>query len=358
LNAVKSEWSTKFISQGHLASLINLVINTDLKKINSLLFINTLSLIYQILHFYLMSSESKQFWNDDLFYKTLDAFLYSSKYISSTEDTMIPEYCQLVETLRRFLEDMLYLDDKFCNAFLLYPNLKNLYLEVFINLPQAGTAQEHFKGLMKTFLGIFKNAPEKQLSNRMFKILFESLPVAAIESPKPATMALKYLTEILTEFDLKKDFGCSIDISFLISQITNQSKKLSEDESKIIASFNLLFQYLNNNENIIETLSEASLELAQELLTKGLFGVGDNREIYKPKYNSKDLVELAFKLLALLTENDKCFRYVTDRLVKIHQEGVWRKHTYSSWNLSSSKLKKKNLVYAGLKNLGCSKFSL
>ena len=251
-------------------------------------------------------------------------------------------------------------DDKFCNAFLLYPNLKNLYFEIFINLPQTDTdtsqVQEHFKGFMNTFLGVLKNTPEKQLSNRMFKILFENLPVAAIESPKPATVALKYLAEILSEFNLKKDFDCSIDISFLISQITNQSKKLSEDESKIADSFTLLWQYLSNHESTVETLPEASLELAKELLTKGLFGIGANEEICKPKYHSRDLVDLAFKILALLTKNTQCFKFVGDQLVKIHHEGIWRKHTYSSWNMSSSKSKRKTLVYSGLKNLGCSKY--
>jgi len=54
LGAVKSEWASFFVAGKGVASIIQLVLNTDLRRINNFLFLKTISLLYEMLNFFFL----------------------------------------------------------------------------------------------------------------------------------------------------------------------------------------------------------------------------------------------------------------------------------------------------------------
>jgi len=260
---------------------------------------------------------------------------------------------------------MLKYNLNFCKTFLLYPNLKNLYTEIFINLCNEGQIndfQGHFAQFMNVLFDALQNFPEKQLSTKLFKILFENIAFAALESPKPTIFILRYLAEFLRKYDLQKQFSCSIDISTFITEIVQyiksyQTSQSHLNESKIEACFVFLKRYLENNPDRLEQYGQTQ-GLISEILSQGLFKPPSHDNIEKPKYQTPNLIKRAFENLTLLANNEKNFKTIIKFLLSIHENGNWRSYKYSSWNLST-KVKKRVTPYSGLKNLGCSKlFSL
>ena len=257
---------------------------------------------------------------------------------------------------------MIKVDSSFCQTFLLYPNLKNLYMEIFVNLcneNQPNEPQDHFAEFMNVVFNTLLDLPEKQLSTKLFKILFENIAFAALESPKPTLFILKYLAEFLKKYDLQKQFACSIDINSFISQIVEYIKNYKTPQSqlsdtKIEACFFILKRYGCKNLDELEQFGQTQ-GLVSEILSQGLLKSPSENTLDKPKYQTQRLTSLAFENLSLLSKSEKNFRAIIKFLLSIHANGIWRSYKYSSWSLST-KVKKRVTPYSGLKNLGCSNF--
>lgn len=253
----------------------------------------------------------------------------------------------------------------FCKTFLLYPYLKELCYEIFINLsseefPSSSDMQDSFHIFLNVVLENVQNLPEKKCSSKLFQILLEQITFEAIESTKPAFKTLKVTAGLLKSYDLKKQFDCSIDIFQLMVKIVGyivgfHPTRNKHKEPKLEACFFIIYRYLEHNEEKLEHFGQEE-GLIEEILANGIFKVPTQNKKEKPKYQLKTLITIAFQTLTLLAKDERNLKSIIKFLLPMHMTNTWRGQKYASWALSSNN-KKKTVNFAGLKNLGCSKNS-
>lgn len=251
----------------------------------------------------------------------------------------------------------------FSKTFLVYPHLKELFYEIFINLsnedfPSCQEIQSSFQVLMNVVLETVQNLPDKKYSSKLFQILFEEITFEAIESTKPALRVLRVTAELIKTYDLKKQFDCSIDIFQLLVKIVAyiisfHPTRNKHKEPKLEACFFIIHRYLEHNQERLEYFGQDE-GLIEEILANGIFKLPTHDKKEKPKYQSKTLITIAFQTLQLLAKNDRNLKAIIRFLMPMHMTNIWRGRKYSSWVLASNG-RKKTVNFAGLKNLGCSK---
>lgn len=256
---------------------------------------------------------------------------------------------------------MLKCQSSYAKTFLLYPNLKELHHEVFINLSlneiQNYDSQTYFTNIISVLNDIVYASPEKEPIFNLFQILFEEIIFVALRNPGPTYVILKCVGDILKKYDLKHHFNCNIDIFNLMVQLVEYIKNHERTHNhtqttKIEACFYILQHYLHNNLDKIDFFGQ-NLGLVKEILEEGVFKVPLNAQ-EGPKYQTNENLKAAFNTLALLGKSERNFIAIANYLMAIHNTGIWRNSKNSSWALYAN-IKRRSHKYAGLKNLGCSK---
>lgn len=271
----------------------------------------------------------------------------------------------MCHTLCEIEQRILKADQRFYRDFLEYPNLRELFMIVFINhsLEKCDLydPQIAYINLLNDVLEALRTAPSpgKEIGNTLFKIVFEEMVFTALRSQYVAYYILKFIADTLSKYDLKKHFDCDLNIFNLMKELVEHIKSQEAtvnnlQDIKEEACFYILQQYLQMNPTKIQYFGQ-DLGLVEEILAKGIFQVPSLDRKQGPKYTSKNVVKKAFDMLSMLSRNEKNFETVVNFLLPIHRMGIWRNFKMSSWALSAN-IKRRSYQYAGLKNLGCSKY--
>lgn len=280
------------------------------------------------------------------------------------ESECIKDQYTLVIYWSSILRKSLQINPTLHTTFLTYPNLRELFIQVYIKSVHEESSQfdgqEAFNLLLFSIFDKLRASEDKQLGTDMFKFIFEELIFLALRTPEPAFIILRWIGDFFDKFDLKEDLGCDINVFNIIIKlvdfIKNCERSLKHTQSiKIEACFFILDRYLLNNRSK-ETFDFFGQDqgLIAEILNEGIFKVPSYDGQDGPKYQSKELKATAFSTLALLGETQRNFNTITSILLPIHQAGVWRSAKETSWNLTAN-IKRRSHKYAGLVNLGCSK---
>jgi len=268
----------------------------------------------------------------------------------------------MCQYLSEVIQKLLKANHNHYQALLRYPELENLLTQVFLKLPHEETphyeGQESFAKALSLLFQILRKSSQKQNSLTLLSLLFEDIFFKALDSSGPSYIILKFLSSILNEYDLKTDFGCDIDVLSIMIQVANLIKSHQQGkgfvyETKLGLCFFMLQKFLERNPDQISFFGQEQ-GLVQEILTQGVFRVPNINGEDGPKYQNKSNLVQAFELLAVFAKDQTNFKTISDFLLSIHCEGIWRGNKPSSWFISAN-IKRRSHKYAGLKNLGCSK---
>jgi len=271
---------------------------------------------------------------------------------------VIKDYSSMCRCLSEVIQKLLKSNHNHYQVLLCYPELKNLLTQVFLKLPHEEVPlyenQESLsKVLSLSFQTLQKSSQQQNTLLDLLNLLFEDIFFKALGGSGPSYVILKFLGNILNEYDLKTDFGCDIDVLSIMIQVANFIKNHQRGkgyvyETKLGICFSMLQKFLERNPDQISFFGQKQ-GLVQEIMTQGIFKEDG------PKYQNKaNLVHQAFELLALFAKDQTNFKAISDFLLSIHREGIWRSNKPSSWFISAN-IKRRSHKYAGLKNLGCSK---
>jgi len=303
--------------------------------------------------------------------KSLDIILYSSQYINNiTGDItlqyeIIRDHTALCQNICDILTKSLSANQDFCQEFLNYHQLPQLFMSLFINVTldnnNAFDGQNAFVSFLNELCETLGRLPseQKKQGEILFRLIFENMIFAVLKSQCMSYIILKFVADFLCKYNLKHHFECDLDVFNIMTELVqyvkhqqNLATSKNMEELKIEACFYILQQYLQRNQNYLHFFGQ-DLGLVSEILSNGVFRLPSLDKSQVPKYTSKSLIKRAFDMLSLLSMNEMNFTVAINFLHGIHILGIWRNCKPSSWNLYAH-IKRRTIQYSGLKNLGCS----
>lgn len=363
----KGEWSFQFENNEGIHWLVGLILNTDFQHINHFLYIKVLLILTKLLWFYI-DFEEGHYLTPQFFTKCLDIFKYSAMFISSIpksslylQTDVIKDHGLMCYFLSEVIQKILKSNDNYHDTFLRYSELENLLIEIFMKLPHEEAinceCQENFINILSLCFKTLQKSSQKQIASHLFTLLFDDIFFRALNSHAPNFIILRFLGDVLSQYDMKNDFDCDIDVLNIMIQVSNSIKNHQRikghlSDTKLVVCFGILRKFLEKNTHQIEFFGQEQ-GLVYEILSQGILKAPTINGQDGPKYQGKSsLVQPAFELLLLLGKDQTNFKTITNFLLPIHKKGIWRNSKYSSWFLCAN-IKKRTHKYAGLKNLGC-----
>ncbi len=336
----------------------------------NMILIKSVSLIFKLLKFYLDTfPELKNQFSSGFTHTVLDILRYSSQYISNLsfadfilQTDIIQEHGVMCQNICYVLSIITFNNQlNLLKSISEYGNFRDLLETCFINQKfenyQAYESQLSLKNFLFNLLHFLSQMPEnnKQSFESIFKLIFVEIIFTVLQSNCMSIIILKFFSEVLSRYNLQRDFGWDINLTDTMKQLVffiRFEDRTHYWEIKAEACYKVLYQYLNTEPSKLEYFGH-DCGLIAEILEVGVFQTRNSTKDKNPKYKNNSLIKSSFDILLLLSRNKENFQLITNFLSQIHNKAVWRTSKDSSWSLTTQKMRGIN-QYAGLKNLGCS----